>query len=431
MKVLKGEVINCYKRSERRGMERSMICCLLIPLIIITSCNFENKRLPNYHFNGKISEQVLRNYLDRSITLSDLWAAVLIKPDGGSQAYNDDLRLIKNIGAKFIGRTFFCWGGEDKLDDPEFLSFVQKAIDEMHAFDEDIIFQAAILEAVSYKVERIQIPAKVFKAFGLPVKERSFNYQAMLYDSRLYKDRWGKDCSVPDVTKMESKLWLYFLATTYIDAGFEGIHWGQVALMGHDDPDLEHWSQLLGMVRSYARTHARRHFILHDAHAPLGGFLAGGRQLFDFNSFPLRIKAQSDEHMGGVLAEGHLDAIYNKSRGGITPSGWSCKHLPYLVEFDNFGKCSDPGKPLKDCLIWGYDEFTWFSLKREEEQKAWLEYAFNWIRNTDPNGYLQMPVSRPVTDGKSEHHLYRANIKSTACPNGSGLEVKIKELWTR
>jgi len=252
----------------------------------------------------------------------------------------------------------------------------------------------------------------------------------MLYSSGLYKDRWGPGCSIPDVSKMEAKLWLYFLAITYIEAGFEGIHWGRLALMAHDDPQLEHCSQLLAMIRSYARKNARRHFILNDAHSPRGGFLVDEKHLLDFNSSVLCIEAKTDNPLGGILLEGYLDAIDNRSRGGISPSGWTCKNLPCLVAFADSGISADPGRPAEGYFIRGYDEITWFSLKSEEEQEAWLEYAFNWIRKTDPNAYMQMPVSLLVTDGTSQKR-YKANIMSPACPNGTGLEVKIKELWTR
>jgi len=404
--------------------------CLLLCLFSGPACIHNNTGQPKYHFNGKISEHVLRNYLSRSICFEQLCTPPPVPSKEHDEAYRDDLRLIQSIGAKFIGRSLSCRGEEDKLNDPEFLSFAKNIIDEIHAFDRDILFQAAISDAVSSKVEHIQIPERVFEAFGLPVKDRSFNYQAMLHSSGLYKDWWGEECSVPDITKMESKLWLYFLATNYIDAGFEGIHWGQVTLMAHDDPKLEHLSALLGMIRSYARTNARRRFILNDAHAPGGGYLVNGRHLFDFNSSHLCIKARTMVPMGGALAEGYLDAIYNRSRGGISPSGWSCKSLPYLVAFDDSGISSDSCRPVNECCIWGYNEISWFSLKNEEEQEAWLEYAFNWIKKTDPNGYLQMPVACKVTDAKSSRRWYKANILSPASPNGSGLEVRIKELWS-
>ena len=66
-----------------------------------------------YHFNEKgISRQVLENYLDRSITM-----VYLLMPDKpeGRRVYSyhaDDMRMVKNIGAKFIGRSIYRWGGE-------------------------------------------------------------------------------------------------------------------------------------------------------------------------------------------------------------------------------------------------------------------------------------------------------------------------------
>jgi hypothetical protein len=58
----------------------------------------------------------------------------------------------------------------------------------------------------------------------------------------------------------------------------------------------------------------------------------------DFNSFPLIIKEIPPKPNQTELRANWLDAIYNRSTGGISPSGWKCKNLPYLVEFDNFGK---------------------------------------------------------------------------------------------
>lgn len=210
---------------------------------------------------------------------------------------------------------------------------------------------------------------------------------------------------------------------------FRRFHWGQVDLMGNRDPNLKHWFQLIAMIRNFAKEYARRHFVLHDAHAPTGGFVRQGKLLFDFHSFPLRIKAKKDEPQEGIFEDGYYDAIYNKSLGGLTASGWSCKNLPYIVEFDNFGISTDPGNPVQGAFIWGYDEISWFSLKSEAEQKKWLRYAYNWIRETDPKGYLQMPVCRVLTNGIENGYKYKANIKSDACPKGTGLELEIKEIW--
>ena len=100
---------------------------------------------------------------------------------------------------------------------------------------------------------------------------------------------------------------------------------------------------------------------------------------------------------------GFSDGIYNRSRGGIAPSGWTCDHLPYLVEFDNYGVSKQPGQARADGgqfnWVWGYDEITWFADQNKEYRADWLRYAWHWVRTTDPNGYLEMPGSRQITKG--------------------------------
>ena len=61
-----------------------------------------------YSFDERgISRQVLENYLDRSITM-----VYLLMPDKpeGRRVYSyhaDDMRMVKDIGAKFIGRSIY------------------------------------------------------------------------------------------------------------------------------------------------------------------------------------------------------------------------------------------------------------------------------------------------------------------------------------
>ena len=112
--------------------------------------------------------------------------------------------------------------------------------------------------------------------------------------------------SVPDVSRPETKLWFYFLAASFIDLGIEAIHFGQVEFMNGNDRDLEHYSQVLTLIRSYAAKHARRHMMLCDAHVPRGGFVRDGRLLLDFHSFPLRIMEVPDRPQEAILKVGFL-----------------------------------------------------------------------------------------------------------------------------
>ena len=50
----------------------------------------------NFTFDGNISREVLENYLSRSVTAAGLFE---------SETLEDDLRAIKEMGAKFLGRA--------------------------------------------------------------------------------------------------------------------------------------------------------------------------------------------------------------------------------------------------------------------------------------------------------------------------------------
>ncbi len=382
-----------------------------------------------YAFDGTISREVLEHYLDRSVTMA--YFLVTGRPEG-NRAYRyreDDIRLIRNIGAKFIGRAIYRWNGESLLNDPNFWAEAKKLMDRVHAFDPDVIFQGCLFETISRQVNRVKVPAWVFEEFGLPVVERTFSYDAMLNEDGRLVNHWGRS-SVPDVTRLETRLWFVYLAGSYIDLGCEALHLGQVRLIGMADPDLREWSRLIARIRAYAKTHARRHLVLLDAHVPRGGMIVDGASLLDFNSFPLRIKEVPEKPYEGVLEVDHLDALFDKSKGGLTPSGWTCEHLPYLVELDNFGRSRAPNvADTSSHFVWGWDEISWFSLQDEEYRNKWLAYAYDWIKRTDPNGHLQMPVSRMISCPNETLGSYRANTKSPACPIGYSQEETIKRIW--
>ena len=148
-------------------------------------------------------------------------------------------------------------------------------------------------------------------------------------------------------------------------------------------------------------------------------------------SFPLRIKEVPEKPYEAALEVGHLDAIFKKSKGCISPSGWRCESLPYLVELDNYGRSRSPNvADLNSHFVWGWDEISWLSLQDEEYRNKWLGYAYNWIKETDPNGHLQMPVSRMISCPNDTFGSYRANTRSLNCPIGYSQEETIKKIWS-
>jgi hypothetical protein len=372
-----------------------------------------------YRFDATISREVLENYLSRSISMEGLL--------NGRGDLDDNVRMLKGTGAKFIGRSLCLWGGEANL--LANLERAKKQIPKVREADPDMILEACVFEIVSTQVEQVPVPEWAFVALGQPVEKRNFRYADMIYPTGQRRD-WGKNASVPDVSRMETKLWFYYQAASYIDLGFESIHFGQVEIMARNDRDLAHWSQVLTLVRAYAAKHARRHMVLCNGHVPGGGLVRDGQLLLDFHAFPLRVMEVPDRPEEAILKVGFSDGLYGRSKGGMTFSGWKCEHLPYLVELDNWGVSKQPGKAgMGGIWIWGYDEISWFAHQSKPYRAQWLRYAWDWVRQTDSNGHLQMPGSRTVRSPLDNRRWYYANVPSPAVPEGLGDEEAIRAIW--
>lgn len=90
---------------------------LNVPLLWILGTLPVAQAQPNYRFDGKISREVLENYLSRSITMTELY-----RSPGDHQG--DDIRMLLTIRAKFAGRSIYLWGGEARIADPKFLGLI-------------------------------------------------------------------------------------------------------------------------------------------------------------------------------------------------------------------------------------------------------------------------------------------------------------------
>jgi hypothetical protein len=399
-------------------------CRLLLMVGAVSVTGGGTAAARDHQFEASISEPVLRNYLSRSMTLMYLLTR--------QEDFDDNLRMMVNSGVKFAGRAVYNWGREEGGEAalPEKLIRAKANAGRVHAADPDVILQACIFEIVSRQVDRLPVPAWLFESLGRPVEGRNFRYDEMTYPDGRFQNHWGRDASVPDVSRDETKLWFHYLAASYIDAGCEAIHYGQVQLMDGNDPKLDHWADVLDQARRHAAKKARRQWVLCDAHVPGGGFVRDGRLLFDFHSFPLRIEELPERPKQAQLRVGFTDALYGRSKGGITPSGWRCEHLPFLVEFDNYGRSRRPGDAgMGRFWVWGWDEITWFSQQPENQRNEWLRYAWSWVRANDRDGYLQMPGARCLSGAADGQRWYRVNRRSAAAPNGFGQEDTIRAIW--
>ena len=373
----------------------------------------------SYEFHRVISREVLDHYLSRAISMEGLL--------NGRGNLDDNIRMLSSVGAKYIGRSLCLWGGEARL--LQNFERAKKQLPQVHAADPEMILEACIFEIVTPEVEQVPVPDWAFIALGLPVEKRSFRYEAMLYPRAQRKRSWGNG-GIPDVSQTETQLWFYFLAASYIDLGCEGLHFGQMEIMDLNDPDLTHYAHVFALVRAYAEKHARRGMVLCNAHVPSGGLVRNGQLLLDFHAFPLRIKEVPDRPQEAILEVGFSDGIYGRSKGGQTYSGWQCEHLPYLVELDNWGVSKQPGQARAgENWVWGYDEISWFAHQSKQYRGQWLRYAWDWVRKTDPSGYLEMPGSRTETSPLDGHRWYYANAPSPEVPEGLGDEEAIRAIW--
>ena len=387
----------------------------------------------DYAFSGgKISEKVLRNYLSRAITEAEFLANPVHTTDGywGTE---DDERMLLNVGAKFVGRAIYSWNKEKFFleSNSSWLDGAKKKIDRMHEQDPDIIFQAAMFETVSTAVSQVPIPAWVFEAFGKTPQTRNFDFNAIRDENNVFLGQWGSGTCVPDMSREEAQMWFYYMAVRYMEAGVEAIHCGQVMLMasmGDKDNGYAGYRKLFSLIREAAKTKARRGTVLLDAHC--NGIAIDGQTMFDFASFPMRLKEDTSRPsvMAARLKMGYLDSIIGKTVAGTTPSGWYTDRLPYLLEFDNFGKSDHPGSPGNDHFVWGYDEISWIARVPEDYASTFVREAVQYLDEYDPVGYLQMPGCR-VAAGAAVSP-YRCNMASDACPSGKNLEATIKSLWT-
>lgn len=114
---------------------------LLVALLVACiSCACGSAMSRDYRFDGSMSEEVLRSYLSRSMTLMYLLL--------GQGNLDDNIRMMTNCGVKFAERTVYDWGreqgGEPAL--PQKLARARVDAAKVHAADPEIILQAWVWE---------------------------------------------------------------------------------------------------------------------------------------------------------------------------------------------------------------------------------------------------------------------------------------------
>lgn len=391
---------------------------ILLALTIVCACG---KTAGNkYFFDGKPSDEVLNNYLNRAITMMGLLTDTYPDKDA-------DIDFIVETGTKFVGRAVCIWGGEDRFNNPEWLANAKAYAAKVHEAAPDVVLQGCCFEYMSSRIETITIPAWTFESLGLPFEQRTFDMEAMLYPDGSFVNHWSDGNSVPDIRQPETQLWYSFLIGNFVEMGCEAVHLGQTMLVGDQDKDWKTYDEFLSKMHAYYDPKARRHYVMYDAHAGEDGmFTPDGRSVLDYNAFPMRIEETPEKgYLSAQLRPGFTDAMY-----GTYPH-------PYLVEFDNWGVSGHPGQPSdrtdpelpfwEQIYIWGYDEITWLYALPEQQRQDWLKYAYHWVKENDPWCHIQMPGTRGIAIGSG---LARSIAPTDNVPDGMNLTGTIKDLWS-
>ena len=416
----------------------------------------------SYDQNG-ISPEVLNNYLSRTFVCHCLDELNIDK-------FDESLRMILYTGAKYINRAVGDSAFIPNLEEISRHGLYRQLIDMAHSYDPDIIFEACVFEACHINMTKIKIPEYVFEYFELPYEDRCFDNTAMFYDDghnvNVFDDLIGGWVSFPDLSKLETQMWFFYRCTSFIDAGFDAIHFGSTPCMSDVDCKQGHagFRNICKLTRKYAKTHSRKGFVLLNSHTH-GIIVDGETSILDFNAW-----VSSGRSPEGSVAHAPTEdnpqeieivfndpqnpwSIYGRTCGATMPSGWKAEKMPYLVELDNFGVNIDlldkPSSENSGMLYWGIDEIGWFIRQPRWYRNKWLRYIRDEIERIDPAGKISMPAIRRaavVNDGKEVLGWYYANLPewSTYIPEAmteedirntgyyfvaTGDEAEIRKIW--
>lgn len=432
--------------------------------------------------DGAMTADVLRAYCSRAVTL----AGFCMEGIEEDPIFEEDLRMLLNVGAKFVGRAaYYSWSGylTKKQVESHFAKAAERA-KAAHEADPEMILQAGVFEIIYDKtVNAIPIPAYVFEAFGLTPEKRNFKYADMVFKTGQYAESnnyWGiSGSAVPDITQTETQMYFYWMISQYIDAGFESIHLGQAELMArYSQPNFKHWDTVTTLARAYAKEHARRGLVLFDCHTAIdsAGMKVGNRLICDMVGAGL-VPSETYHQDGAYQCE--VTDYYTcwlswvgRSHGGRHPLGFDVEQNFTLMEFDNYGGNGNPNVSTPDAFYnWGYDDITWYALQPSWYRDQFLVETDEFLKKTELSSkgeqqYFLQPACRRVLTARPEPMTYtvqekenmveilillqkeqvqikrdgltmeitvtkdyRANNPSDACPHGFGQEDTIRKLF--
>ena len=447
---------------------------------------------PSYYFSNSISQEVLANYLDRAIDMQALcndsfsnsvgefgrphWQAVsdFLGPTHDEHAKH--LVMLRYLKPKMITYMAGLWDNMWPAYIEIMLVNLKADLEYIHNYiDSDIICAAGAGEHIDYNVDNVIIPRYVWNSFNSPATYtgRKFNYVNMCYTNddlarltnyggemvtigsmviggypqiltalnlsealsaqEVYHNIYGN--GYMDVTKTETQMWQYYMATQFMKVGCELFHMGDVYNNMYIDKITGYQStwNLVSKIRQAATYGvmddtgeliiARRGVMLihgagvDKASDEIFGFVydpPGSSQpdwtkslLFDVLRGPLPLSRNSNGHCTDspinypkILEQPQTNGYYtqntlfNRTKGGLHPQGWYCVHSPCLLDFDLTENDSEYGCHVEGSSmsrIYGLDCISWFYLQPVAIRNLIIPYVYYKLKCLDPNCFFAMP----------------------------------------
>lgn len=403
-----------------------------------------------YSFNGSMTKDVLLNYLSHTVTLEGL----CIEGWDHDPAFNEDMRMLTNIGAKYVARAAsysWTWNIAGQADVDRHFASAAAYAKEVHAIDPEIALEAAVYEiAFVLTVNNTRIPAYVFEAFNQPVVERNFD-ASKLYpaggtiDGVAYNQWYFSDGSavLPQISQLETQMYYYYNLTRYIDAGYEVFHTGDTEfLCHHDSNDARYFGIVVSKAREYAKKYARRgmalfcgRIFMYDNNSNNAGSIKNpdGSLVHDFNKVSL-VPTESVTESGAMKAyimdyqqqQPNKYTWLGRSTGGLHPLGFYVDANPTVMEYDN--SYVDSGYGVATPVgygDWGFDDITWNAYQPGWYRGEFLTECQNYLKThlLDSNGkqvyFVQLPCREWITPF-SGHPLaltYSGSLNQTQLAN--------------
>lgn len=346
---------------------------------------------------------------------------------------------IADLSPALISRAAGLWGGFERLtgkydfpNDRAYYDACQQLICDINAtFDcrglLRPLIQAGIFENVDDNIEVISIPSFVLDEFSDDPDSSElvnytnppnstwerFNKSRVIYSSNVPTDSVEFDCdswagagAIPDIRRIEARMWFYYLATIYIDLGFTSLHMGQLPLYAYCDEvesDLFYTEYVLSKIRAYAESLDQ--LLLITCEGFNGDIESNDTLLLDYYSNPARVRevldVENEPHFGDDASLADNDTLngdnpnchpygydnkietlindifgegspcdsndypgiihpchgigFGQGLGGVNFNGITVDPLPYTIYLDFGGGLIDPTPPFDDPAPFSYD----------------------------------------------------------------------------